>query len=89
MSQCGFHSLLLLLLFLSVGGSFVGGIPLPGGILMFGACTYSFFVIGCRGMAKWFKRAGVSSMIFKVPSLRGEIGDPLNMYSVNRDNLPT
>ena len=28
-------------------------------------------------------------MIFKVPSLREEIGDPLDMYSVNHDNSPT
>ena len=28
-------------------------------------------------------------MIFKVPALREEIGDPLDMYSVNRDNSPT
>ena len=27
-------------------------------------------------------------MVFKVPALREEIGDPLNMYSVNRDNSP-
>ena len=28
-------------------------------------------------------------MIFKVPALREEIGDPLDMYSVNHDNSPT
>ena len=28
-------------------------------------------------------------MIFKVPALREYIGDPLDMYSVNHDNLPT
>ena len=28
-------------------------------------------------------------MILKVPALREEIGDPLDMYSVNRDNSPT
>ena len=38
---------------------------------------------------KWFKTAGVYSMIFKVPTLRKEIGDPLDMYSVNNDNSPT
>ena len=28
-------------------------------------------------------------MIFKVPARREEIGDPLDMYSVNHDNSPT
>ena len=28
-------------------------------------------------------------MLFKVPALREEIGDPLDMYSVNDDNSPT
>ena len=69
-------------MFLAVGGSFFGGFPLPGGILVFTASTYSFFVIGCRGKAKWFKRAGVYSMIFKVPALREEIGDSLVIYIV-------
>ena len=73
---------------MSVGGSFVGGFPLPGGILVFTASTY-FFVISCRGKVKCFKTAGVYYMIFKVPALREEIGDPLDMYSVNRDNSPT
>ena len=27
-------------------------------------------------------------MIFKVPNCKEEIGDPLNMYSVNHDNSP-
>ena len=27
-------------------------------------------------------------MIFKVPALREEIGDPLDMYSVNHDKSP-
>ena len=44
-----------------------------------------FFVIGWRGKAKWFKTAGVYSIIFKVTALREEIGDPLDIYSVNRD----
>ena len=35
---------------------------------------------------KWFKRARVYSMIFKVPALREEIGDPLDTYSVNHGN---
>ena len=35
LSYCVFHSLLHLLLFLAVGGSFVDGFPLPGGILVF------------------------------------------------------
>ena len=52
---------------------------------MFMASTYSFFMVGCRGKAKWFKRAGVYYMIFKIPALREEIGDPLDMYSVNGD----
>ena len=52
---------------------------------MFTASTYSFFVIGCRGKAKWFKRAGVYYMIFKVPAHREVIGDPLDIYSVNHD----
>ena len=46
-------------------------------------------MIGCRGTAKWPKTAEVFSMIFKVPALREEIGDPLDIYSVNRDNSPT
>ena len=45
-----------------------------------------FFVIGCRGKVKWFKTAGVHSMKFKVPALREEIEDHLDMYSVNHDN---
>ena len=28
-------------------------------------------------------------MIFKLPAHREEIGDPLDMYSVNHDNSPT
>ena len=28
-------------------------------------------------------------MIFKVPALREEIGNPLDIYSVNHDNSPT
>ena len=42
-------------------------------------------MIGWRGKVKWFKTAGVYSMIFKVPALREEIGDALDMYSVNHD----
>ena len=34
-----------------------------------------FFVIGCRGKAKWFKTAGVYSILFKIPALREEIED--------------
>ena len=45
-------------------------------------------MIGWRGKVKWFKTAGVYSMIFKVPALREKIGDSLGMYSVNRDILP-
>ena len=56
---------------------------------MFTASTYSFFVIGCRGKAKWFKTAEVYYMLFKVPALREEIGDPSDMYSVDCDNSPT
>ena len=46
-------------------------------------------MIGCRGKAKWFKAAGVYYMIFKVSVIREGLGDPMNMYSVNRDNSPT
>ena len=88
MSYCGFHSLLHLILFLAVGGSFVGWFPLPGGILVFTASTFCF-VIGWRGKEKWFKKVGVYSMTFKVPALREEIGNPLDMYNVNDDNSPT
>ena len=73
---------------LSVGGSFVGGFPLPAGILVLTDSTYSFFVIIWRGKAKWFKTVGVYSMVFKVPTHREEIGDPLDMYSVNCDISP-
>ena len=45
-------------------------------------------MVGCRGKAKWFKRGGVHYVIFKVPALREEIGDPLDMYSVNHGNSP-
>ena len=38
---------------------------------------------------KWFKTAGVHYVIFKVPALRDEIGDSLDMYGVNHDNSPT
>ena len=48
-----------------------------------------FLVIDCRGKAKWFKTAGVCSMIFKVPALREEVGDPSDLYGVNHDNSPT
>ena len=49
MSYCDFHSLLHLLLLLSVGDSFVGGFPLPGGIQVFPAATHSFFMVGLLG----------------------------------------
>ena len=75
-------------LLLSVGGSFVGGFPLPAGILVFTASTYSFFVISWRSMVQWLKTAKVYSMIFKVPACREEMGDPLDMYSVNHDIAP-
>ena len=55
---------------------------------MFTASTYSF-LWSVVGEGKWFKTAVVYSMIFKVPALREEIGDPLDMYSVNHDILPT
>ena len=42
LTSCGFPSLLHLFLFFSVGVYFVGGFPLPGGILVFPASTYSF-----------------------------------------------
>ena len=31
---------------------------------------------------KWIKRAGVYYMIFKVPALREDVGDPLGIYIV-------
>ena len=74
---------------LSVGGSFVGGFSHPAGIVVFTASPYFFFVICWRGKSKWFKTAGVYSMIFKVPARGEEIGDPLDVYSVNHDNSPT
>ena len=46
LTLCGFPSLLHLLLFLSVGVSYVGWFPLPGGILVFPASTHSFFMVG-------------------------------------------
>ena len=55
---------------------------------MFTASSYSF-CDRLEGKAKWFKIAEVYSMIFKVPALREEIGDPLDMYSVNCDNSST
>ena len=39
-------------------------------------------MVGCRGKVKWLKTAGVYYMIFKVPALREEIGDPLDIYIV-------
>ena len=50
---------------------------------MFTGSTYCFFVIDLRGKVKWFKTAGVYSMIFKVPALSEEIGNLLDLYSVN------
>ena len=73
---------------LFVGGSFVGSFPLPAGILVFTASPYFFFVICWRGKSKWFKTAGVYSMIFKVPGLRKEVGDGFDMYGVNHDISP-
>ena len=55
---------------------------------MFTGSTYCFFVIDLRGKVKWFKTAGVYSMIFKVPACTKETGDPLDMYSVNCDISP-
>ena len=46
MTSCAFPSFLHLLLFLSVGVSFVGGFRLQGGILVFPASTHSFFMVG-------------------------------------------
>ena len=39
-------------------------------------------MVGGRGKAKWFKRAGLYNMIFRVPALREEIGGPLDIYIV-------
>ena len=46
-------------------------------------------MIGCRGKVKWFKTVGVYYIIFKVPALREEIGDPLDIYTVISDVSPT
>ena len=46
-------------------------------------------MVGCKGKAKLFKRTGVYYMIFKVPALREEIGDPLDIYTVISDVSPT
>ena len=48
---------------------------------MFTASTFTSF-IGCKGKEKWFKTAGVFCKILKVPALREEIGDPLDIYIV-------
>ena len=56
---------------------------------MFPDSTYSFFMVGYSGKAKWLKRAGVYYMIFKVPALREEIEDSLDIYNVNHDISPT
>ena len=55
---------------------------------MFHGFYLLFFMVGSRGKVKWFKRAGVYYMIFKVPDLREEIGDPLDMYIVTHDISP-
>ena len=39
-------------------------------------------MVGCRGKAISFKRGRVYSLIFKVPALTEEIGDPLDIYIV-------
>ena len=39
-------------------------------------------MIGWRGKVKWFKTVGVLSMILKIPALREEIGDPLDIFIV-------
>ena len=46
-----------------------------------------FFVISWRGKAKWFKTVGMYSMVFKVPTCREKIGNPLDIYSVNHVNI--
>ena len=47
-----------------------------------------FYVINWRGKSKWIKTVGVYSMGFKVPTHSEEIGDPLDMHSVNSDVSP-
>ena len=47
-----------------------------------------FFIVGCREKAKWFKRAGVYYIIFKVPALREEIGDPLEDLQIYIQDPP-
>ena len=54
---------------------------------MFTASTFTSF-IGCKGKEKWFKTAGVFCKILKGPALREEIGDHMDMYSINHDNSP-
>ena len=41
-----------------------------------------------EGEGKMVKTAGVYSMVFKVPTQREEIRDPLDMYNVNGDITP-
>ena len=46
---------------------------------MFTGSPY-FFMVGYMGKVKWFKKAGVYYMIFKVPCIREEVGDPLDIH---------
>ena len=55
---------------------------------MFHGFYLLFFMVGSRGKVKWFKRKKVYYMIFKVPANRVEIGESLDMYSVNCDISP-
>ena len=54
--------------------------------------VYSFHILFlCDQLeeeVKMVQTVGVYSMIFKVPTCREQIGDPLDMHSSNRDILP-
>ena len=81
LTWCGFPSLLHLLLFLYVGVSFVGGFPLPGGILVFPASTHSFFMVGLL-----WSMGVVQSLPWFALSLVPVVSDPFEM---SRDEVRT
>ena len=85
---CDFHSLLHLLLVLAVGVSFVGGFLFQQ-VSWCSQLPPTLFCDQLEWKAKWFKTAGVYSMIFKASAHREDIGDSLHMYSVNCDMSPT
>ena len=81
----GFHSLFHLLPLLSAGGSVVICWWVSSSSRYTGVHSSHllFFVISWRAKAKWFKTVGVYSIVFKVPTHREEIVNPLGMYSIN------